>query len=204
MCTGIAHLFFLHFHFSIWCLHWQRLVALRRTAETAISFLHPKKQGGPYPPMTHLAYPMMHSTTAMPHKLSSVSMATTQAFSFTQLLDFKTMGLTPKPSRFLVKATVIPGADRQSKHTPCQQHTTTFSFILHLCMQTKLKWIWTTYIVSTFSNIFTRIYYILHMLSVLFNIFHCCRFLKYNRTKWVKGTLLLLWFLAHVSLKKHV
>lgn len=79
--------------------------------------LRPKKRGSPYPPMTHLAYPMMHSTTAMPHKLSSVSMETTWAFSFTQLLDFKTMELTPKSSSVMVKATAVPGADRQSKHT---------------------------------------------------------------------------------------
>lgn len=70
--------------------------------------LRPKKRGSPYPPMTHLAYPMMCSTTAMPHKLSSVSMATTWALHSYWIS--KTMGLTPKYSSTLVKATVIPGA----------------------------------------------------------------------------------------------
>lgn len=70
----------------------QRPSALRKTAEIV---LHPKKRGSPYPPMTHLAYPMMRSTTAMPHKLSSVSMATPWAFSFT-VIGFQNNGIDPQ------------------------------------------------------------------------------------------------------------
>lgn len=69
--------------------------SLEKNSRDGQVFLHPKKQGGPYPPMTHLAYPMMRSTTAMPHKLSSVSMATTQAFSFT-VIGFQSNGIDPQ------------------------------------------------------------------------------------------------------------
>jgi len=86
MCTGVAHSF----------LTFRDVLALRGTAEKAKYFLPPKKQGSPYPLMTHLAYPMMRSTTAMPHKIKFCLYGNNPGLQFYTVIGFQNYGIDPQ------------------------------------------------------------------------------------------------------------
>jgi len=121
-------------------------------------------------------------------------METTQAFSFTQLLDFKTMGLTPKPSGVLSLKHCDPWCRSTKKtHTMTTTQQNHFSYFTPLhgkVNKTKMN-------MNNISNPNMGCWFCsISFSTVLLK--------NTKRIKWVRGTLLLLWFFCTSKLKKGI